>query len=266
MPRKFEIILVLTAFFSAAAPGALSARSNDFSGRHPERPAVIEDPRKSLEVGERLVFEVFWMGVPVGEGTLEVKEKVRVHGRPAFHLVAVARTNDFLSKIYPVYDEVHSYLDAERFYSLEFRKNVREGRYRADERIIFDHGKKKGFYESFRNHGKKEIELVPGAQDLLSAFYWFRLQPVTVGKSVKAVVSSDEKNWDLELEVQGWETKELRGGEIIPTFVVEPKTRLKGILYRRGRAWVNFSCDSARRPIWITLKTPFGPVVGVLKT
>jgi len=222
-------------------------------------------PRQTLEVGEQFIFDVFWMGVPVGEGSLEVKEKTRVRGREAFHIVAIAKTNDFLSRFYPIYDQVHSYVDVERFCSLEFSKKVREGNYRADEKIIFDPEKKKGFYESLKNGSRKEVETPSEVQDMLSAFYWFRRQAIQVGKSARTVISADEQNWDLEIEVLRRETKEFRNGSVIETVVVEPQTRLKGILYKRGRAWVYFSADEERIPVWVTIRTPFGPVFGVLR-
>ncbi|MBI4432807.1 MAG: DUF3108 domain-containing protein [Candidatus Omnitrophica bacterium] len=224
----------------------------------------IAPPLSAPQVGEKLIYNVYWMGAHIGIGTLEVQEKVERQGRQAYHLVATAGTNAFLSKLYPVHDEIHSFMDAETFHSLEFNKTLSEGKYRADERIIYDWKEKKGFYESLWNKSKKEFPLERPTHDLLSAFYWFRLQPAKVGDKIHTIVNSEEKNWDLELEVQTQEPRELRNGQSFNTFKVEPKTRLKGILYVRGRAWVYFSTDPQRTPVWITLSTPFGPVTGVL--
>ncbi len=226
---------------------------------------VIEEPSKALTAGERLTFEVSWMGVPVGIGTLEIKEIITVRGRPAYHVIAIAKTNDFLSKIYPIYDEAHSYIDAERFCSLGFHKNAREGRYRADETTIYDYNQMKSFYESALNKSKTQRALSSEVQDAVSAFYWFRLQKIQVGKSVKTVINNRDKDWDLEIKILSAQPKELRHGETINTILVEPVTRYKDILERRGRAWVHFSADKRRLPVWITISTPFGPVNGVLK-
>ncbi len=243
----------------------LAAASNDFFSQRNKNSLPIEAPLKSLTLGEKLSYEVFWMGVPVGFGSLEVQEKTNVHGRPAFHVVAIARTNDFLSKIYPIHDEVHSIIDADRFCSLEFRKVVSEGRYRADERVVYDYGKQKAFYESFKNKSKKEFEIAAPVQDFLSAFYWFRLQPITAGQSVHTLVNDEKDNWDLEIRYLGRGTRAFRKKGEVETFVVEPRTHLKGMLYDRGRAWVYFSVDSKRIPVWFRVSTPFGPVVAVLQ-
>jgi hypothetical protein len=49
------------------------------------------------------------------------------------------------------------------------------------------------------------------------------------------------------------------------TLVIEPKTKLKAVLEKRGRVWIHLQNDSSKTPILITFKTPFGPIVGVLK-
>ncbi len=253
----FCAVLLLVSSMAAAATTNFSPRKNVAT--------AIKPPLSAFTVGEHFIFDVFWMGIPVGYGSLEVKEKTVVAGRPAFRIEAVAETNEFLSKIYPVRDVVQTVIDAENFRSLEFRKTVSEGRYRADERVVYDYGQKKIFYESLKNGTKKEYPLDADVQDFLSAFYWFRLQPVKVGQNVHTLVNDEEENWDLEIRCLKTEVKELRGGAVIDTFVVEPKTRLRGVLYARGRAWVHFSAGPERAPIHFTLSTPFGPIVGVLR-
>ena len=266
-PNYFSIIFfTIGATLLLLSPSNLQAKPIDFSHKTINRKIVIENPLPTLTVGERLVFDVSWMGVPVGIGTLEVKEQVARNGRAAFHVIAIAETNEFLSKIYPVHDEIHSFIDAEDFYSLEFRKILKEGRYRADERVVYDRQNQMGHYESFRSGDRKLIPIPPKVHDFLSAFFWFRLQPIQLGKKLHTIVNSEAQNWDLELDVLSIETKSFRHRGSMDTILVEPKTQLKGILYKRGRATVYFSCDKNRSPVWIALTTPYGPIVGVLRS
>lgn len=252
--------ILVAVFISTPTFGA----TNNFSAKS-RTITPISAPEKAPIVGESLIFDVFWMGAHVGTGTLEVREIVELRGRRAYHVVSVAKTNDFLSKLYPIVDEMHSYIDTETLHSLEFRKNVSEGKYRADEHIVFDYDKKKGFYKSLTNGSSKEVDIEPPVHDFISAIYWFRLQPIEVGKSVKTRANSEEKNFDIDFRVIEREVKEIKGLGSLDTVRVDPKTALKGILYDRGRAWINFTVDSRRTPVWIQLKTPFGPVSGVLR-
>ncbi len=254
--------LFLALFFASTS---LPAATSNFSSKSERtEPVLLAKPSGGLVVGERLYFEVSWMGANVGYGEIEVKEKVTVNGREAYHIAAVAKTNDFLSKIYPVHDEAHSWVDAETFYSLKFRKTLSEGRYRADEETEFDTDRKKGRYLSHKDGTRKEFEIGGFVHDIVSAFYWFRGQDTPPGSSARTVVSSEEKDWELEVQALGLERKAIRDMGSVGTIRVEPKTRLKGALYNRGRVWVYFTSDSRRVPVWFHFKTPFGPVNGVL--
>lgn len=262
---KIILFSIVLTFLACSTPTTAATQNFSSEKAGPEVAVSIHAPLDRPRVGEKLKFAVSWMGIPVGYGSLEVKEKLIVNGREAYHVVALAGTNEFLSKLYPVHDEIHSIFDAEDFRSYKFTKTLKEGRYRADEKIIFDHAAKKGHYESFLNKGKKTVDITQGTMDLVSAFYWFRSQSVKVGDQAKTTVASEEKAWRTEFWVLKLQKKIIRNKGAYHTLVVEPKTRLKGILYDRGQAWVYFTVDETRTPIWITLKTPFGPVVGVLK-
>ena len=226
----------------------------------------VEAPLEALSVGEHLEFAVSWFGIPVGTASLQVKETVEKAGRRAYHVVALTKDNAFLSRIYPVSDEVHSYIDAERFCSLEFSKRVEEGRYRAHERIVYDYPHRKAYCESIKNNTHKTADLPAGdVHDLISAFYWFRLQKIEPGKELHLKLNDGDRNWDLDIAVVRKEKKELRGMGAINTVMVEPKTRLKGILVERGRSWVWFTTDRRRLPVLVRIQTPYGSVTGALK-
>ena len=241
--------------------------ANNFASnaRKIESKGPLVAPAQKIPVGEKLAYEVSWMGVNVGIGTLEIKATIELEGRRAFHVVAIAETNEVLSKIYPVHDEVHSWIDAETFQSLQFQKTVSEGFYRANEVTKYDAANKKGHYESLKNGTKKEFDIHVPAHDIISAFYWARRQPLEPGKTVKTIVNSDEKDWDLEIETLRRDTTQVRGWQAFDTLLIEPKTRLKGVLEKRGRVWIYLKNDPSRIPILIQFKTPFGPIVGVLK-
>lgn len=262
MRREGTLILLLLLVLSGLSPA-----SQNFAARRPAAsralPAeAIREPR----VGERLRYEVSWMGIPVGLGELWVKERIFESGREMFHIVAVARTNDFLSKIYSVEDVIHSYLDTTTLTSVRFRKTVREGSYRADEAVTYDEAAQKGRYESMTNGSTKSFDIGVPARDVVAAFFWVRRQRFEIGRSVKTGVNNGEKDYDLTVEVISREAKEMRGMGVRDVFLIEPKTALKGVLEKRGRVWIHLENTPERTPLLITFKTPFGPITGVLKS
>lgn len=269
--KKQVAFLVSFIFLIQCAP-VIGAPVTNFSKKsHQNSSGVdfskIKAPLQRPVIGEKITFDVYWFGAHIGTGVTEVLGIEERHGKNAYHFHAVAKSNDFLSKFYPVSDEINTWVDVESFKTLEFQKVLQEGRYRADEKIIYDYKKEKAFYESVKNKSKKEFPIRDNhALDIVASFYWFRTQPIKGDSPIKTRINSDEKDWDLEIAVTALETKELKGKRNYLTMLVEPKTKVKGVLRQRGRAFVNFTVDETRLPVWITLKTPFGPVMGVLKS
>ena len=125
--KWFDSFLIFGALSLCVCP-VLSA-SNNFSKDAPRaKLPPLETPLQNLPLEEHLFYRVSWMGIPVGVGQLWVREKASLDGRDCLHVVAIAETSDFLSKIYPVRDEVHSWIDEKTLQSLQFEKKVSEGR------------------------------------------------------------------------------------------------------------------------------------------
>ena len=138
------------------------------------------------------------MGIAVEIGDLWVKEKTTLGGREVFHVVGKIETNKVLSKIFPMHDEAHSWIDAETLESLQFEKKVNELFIKTHERMVFDSEKRKGYFESFKTGEKKEFDLNIPVHDVLSAFYWIRRQVLIPGESIHTVIIVDQKNGNLK--------------------------------------------------------------------
>lgn len=226
---------------------------------------VLEPPVTHPRAGERLGFHGRWFGIPVGHGFIEVKEQlIEFDGRKAYHIHAEGRTNDVLSTFYPIEDKVDSYLDAETLRPLRFEKHQREGHYRADEEVVFDYQARKATYHSLLNGSVKEIPLPEEFQDLISALYWFRSQPLKPGQDLNVNIYTDEKIFETVILVKSPAVLELRKRGSFPAIVVEPKAKFKGFLVKRGRIWAYLTADSRRLPVYIKASTPWGAMSVVL--
>ena len=223
-------------------------------------------PAKSAKpvVGERLTFHGRWMGIPVGYGWIEVKELVDLDGHQAYHIEAQGHTNEVLSALYPIHDVIHSYLDAETLTPLRFEKHQREGHYRADEVVTFDQQSHRAQYRSLLNQSEKTIELPSGFQDLISALYWFRAQPLGADHTVTLNIYTDEKIYQTDVEIQPPVQLELLKRGTFSCLVVEPKASFKGLLVKRGRLWAYLTADEHRLPLLVKATTPWGAMSAVI--
>ena len=254
--------------FSVAAVSfaGIAAAENTFTTKHDRRPVVIAPPQQDVPAGEHLKYEVRWLGIPIGIGEIRVEPGRLPDGTATVQITAQAKATPFLASFYPVTDTLTSIAMPRTYYVLRSGKDLREGKYRAHEEIEFDYPAKVARFVSLHNGSKKDIPLDGFCHDVLSAFYWFRTQPVKVGGSVRTTVNADEKNWDFAVNITRTERLELRGLGTFETFVAEPKAKFKGILVDRGRAWVNFTADERRIPLKIKLETPYGPVLGIIES
>jgi hypothetical protein len=170
-------------------------------------------PRKNLldvaKLGEKLSYMIKWKGVPAGEAIFTVKPwQTRVDGRPAFYLVLETESNDFISTFHKVRDKVKSYIDTETGHSLYFVRNIREGKYSADDFLRFDYEKDLQYYSSLKTKGsrikksKKDPRPIPGyVQDPLSVIYYLRHFKLDPKNPLKILVGSRKTTTVMRVDV-----------------------------------------------------------------
>ncbi len=215
---------------------------------------------------ERLVYEVSWGILPVGEATLEVARLVEFAGRAAYHVVSTARSNRFCDTFYKVRDVNESWIDAGTLTSLGYSKRLREGRFFRDEWVVYDPeggrflGRSSGREGSYTHHAGT----VPASvQDILSSLYYVRTRELRVGSEVILDVNT-RQNWPLVVRVLGRETIRTPAGTF-PAILVEPAIRQEGIFIQKGRRLQVWLSEDARRiPVLMRVEVFFGHVTARL--
>ncbi len=239
------------------------------------------DAVQAMTEGERLSYDITWLGIKGGEATMEARGIVRLNGQSAYHIVTTARSSPFVSKFYRIEDRSDSYLAVDAPRSLQFEKHLREGTYRHDSWTVFDHEARVARFryldfslvpkrivglEEAEKHGKyvkEEFPLEPGALDELCVLYFVRNLPLAAGKTVRAKVFASKKNWELEVKVLGRETKETVLGPR-ETLVVEPLLKFEGIFQRKGRLVVWMTDDDLRVPVLMKSEVKIGSFMATL--
>ena len=248
-------------------PGAilfsLALAPLSWGGPRSENERGGEELRKPV-VGERLGFHGRWLAIPVGYGWLEVKELVTIDGRSAYHIEVQGHSNDVLSAFYPIHDVIHSYLDVDTLRPLRFEKHQREGRYRADEVVTFDYTRRIAVYHSLLNQSTKEIQIPEDTQDLISALYWFRAQPLRPNTTLQLNLYTDEKIYQTAIQIEEPRRIELLKRGTFLCVAVEPKAAFKGLFINRGRLLAYLTVDQYRLPLLVSVTTPWGPMSAVI--
>lgn len=223
-------------------------------------------PAKKLWVGEKLVYVISYLGVPVGGAEAEVREIIQFKNRKAYHVVTKVRSYPVIDLFYKVRDEHHSYIDTETLVSLRYEKNIREGRRRERETIEFDPGKKTAAYLDAEGRVRHEMEVPDGTQDAMSCGYWSRSVEIFPNSSLFIPVNAEKRNWNLEVKFYDSRPVEIEGVGSFLALESEPLMEFQGIFFRRGkiRGWI--SLDARRIPLRMKVKIPvLGQVSAVLK-
>lgn len=215
-----------------------------------------EKAAKKIFLGEKMTFQVSYLGIPVGEAVSEVKEIVKIQEREAYHIVITIRSAPVLEWIYPVTDVHHTYIDKEHYYSLRYEKLINEGRYQTHEVMEYDQEKHLGQFYSFKDKSRKEMFLPRDVQDQISCGYWFRLQDIKPESKISIPVNADEKNWDLEVVTHKVKKRKVAGVGVFQALEAEPIVMFEGFFVKRGkvRGWIGM--DERRIPLVMKVRVP----------
>lgn len=226
---------------------------------------TIAPPALRLPEREKCVFTVKWLGVRVGEITATINGVKKINGRDAYELVALARTNGFCSRIYPINDRYVSYMDVERLCTLRHEVYRREGRYKKDAITDFDQNSHKAYFRNLLDGSKKTVDIPDGVQDALSAAYYFRMIPVEIGKRIEYKVYNNEQIYDLCGVADRTKIVKIPKLGRQKGFHIQPYALLDGKIVRKGRASGYFSCDEKRVPLIVSVRAPlFTEIIGYL--
>lgn len=218
----------------------------------------------SFGPGERLAYDITYLGAKAGIAVMEVMEKTKLKGREVYHIVSTAQSNDFVSLFYPVDDRVESFIDVEGFYSHYIKIKQHQGKRKREKAISFDQIQHRAV--QFKNNKEKVFEIPPQVQDSLSSLYFFRVKnTIEVGRSVYINVHESEKNWQLEIRGVARERVTTPVG-IFDTIKVEAKVQYEGLFMDKGDVFIWFTEDEKRIPVMMKSKIKIGTITAVLSS
>ncbi len=254
---KSWFALFLIALFFSVAPRSAAETIPSLSSFHP----LVN---KAFAPGERLVYDITYLGVKAGIAVLEVLEKTRVKGREVYRILSTTQSSDFVSLFYPVNDRIESYIDTEGLYSHYIQMKQRQGKRKREKTISFDQARHQAV--QFKSDQEKIFEIPAGVQDSLSSLYYFRAKnSIEVGRSVFIDVHESEKNW--KLEIRGLQKERITTPVgTFDTIKVQAMAQYEGIFLDRGDIFIWFTEDENRVPVMIRSKISIGTITAILSS
>jgi len=246
-----------TSPLAATTPGANSTTNppvQPIDPRAVRNPAGAALPGLPFTTGEELNFNFFVGEQPqaVGKASLQVRPRGRYFNQDGLMLAAVLETTGAGQRLFPVNDQITSYVDATTLLPFRTELKLQEGRRRTNWAV----STKQELGTATFDDGTR-LELPVGTHDLISVFYALRSFDLTPQKRSAVSLLINKRPRLLIVTALQRQTIEV-GGQRIPAVELSLLTDDSEGDRFALRLWV--TTDSRRLPVRLTASTPFGPL------
>lgn len=242
-------VLALVALMALGGPGGVAAQSSGAGVADSLSPPATGFTPVPFAVGERLVYDVKFGAIKVGQGSMEVLDTVTLRGRPAWHTRFRVRGG---IPFYRVDDVLESWIDRAAFSSLRFVQDFDEGGRERERRYeIFPER------AMFQENDKPEEASVSNPLDDGSFLYFIRTIPLEVGKTYEFHRYFRPDRNPVVVKVVGRERISVPAGTYA-TIVIQPIIKSKGIFSENGQARIWLSDDANRIMVQMKSRTKIG--------
>jgi hypothetical protein len=237
------------------SPGTASAISPESGPTLPSgnttSSAMADVPFK---IGEQLSYQVYLAGTPqpVGTVTFTLRARGRYFDRDGLLFSATAQTTGPGGRVFPVNDQINSYVDPTTLLPFRTELNLTEGKYRSTRGYTLDQNRGAAVADS-----KERIVIPVGTHDLISAVYAIRTFDLWPKKrnAISIMATTDPRT--LFVESLRRETIEL-GSQKITAIMVTLTTDDPQGDRMQIRMWIGD--DSRHLPLRIAAVTQLGAV------
>jgi len=139
----------------------------------------------ALPQKEVLTYDVNLGPLYAGEMKLSFIE-TEFEGQHCYRFRSVLTSLEGLSWLFTLNDTIYSYVTRDSFKVLYFEKRMHETNYDTVIRVRFDWETNRILYEDGSSY-----PLLPGTLDIVSIYYYFRLNPLAVGEERDVVLHAD---------------------------------------------------------------------------
>lgn len=172
----------------------------------------------SYQPGEKVNYVVHYGVLTGGIATLELKTDT-FNGKEVWYSSIVARTTGMADAVFKVLDIYESFMDPQTELPVKSVRNIREGRYRKYNEVLFDHNSRSD--SAILNSDLTGIHIAPqGIHDILSCFYWFRnhifpsMDKINKGEVITVLTWFTDELYPIRLKYIGTDEVKTKVGRI----------------------------------------------------
>ena len=222
----------------------------------------------SFSRGEVMKYRAFFGFITAGEGTMRIQNNIRtVNGRKCYKIDVFGETTGLADVIYKVRDYWGTYIDTTSIIPHKFERDIKEGKYRKLEEIIFDHlndsvSVKTYKYETKELERDQRLSVPDNVQDLVSGYYYLRTVDFTklnVGDTIKVDAIFEDELYDFKSIFRGREEIKTKLG-YFDALVISPIMPDNSIFDGEDAVQLWMSNDKNKIPLKVSAKMWMGSV------
>ncbi len=211
-------------------------------------------PDLPFKVGEQLNYQVYLAnGIqPIGTISFAVRARGRYFNLNGLFLSAAAQTSGAGAQLFPVSDQVNSYVDPTSLLPFRTELNMSEGRHRTNRSYNLDQNRGAAVADN-----RERVDIPVGTHDLVSLVYAIRTFDLSPQRQNAISILATARPRTLLVKSQRRETIDLNGQKIAAlmlTLTTDDPLSDK----MQMRMWVGD--DSRHLPLRFTAVTELGPV------
>jgi hypothetical protein len=277
----FWPMLVLTLATQGAKAGATAERFSTLTDgqfeRQLERPvlkpltpgtpemaaALKHFEALPFDVGERLRFDITYLGIRGGSAEIVVQHPVKVGNGWAMRVTGEVVSAAWYAWITRVHDAIEAVFDPRAGYRpIQFYMNQQESRYFNSKILKFDFAQGKVFQTSKRKDRQPKDEafdLQTATVDAAGALYYLRQNVGQMERSatLEVPIFTSEKTWTGRVKHLRSENRKVLG-QSMPTDVYALDTQFGGLIQQEGDIRIWFTQDTRRLPVYVQADVAFG--------
>ncbi len=208
----------------------------------------------SYKIGEKVYYSVQYGAINGGIASLEI-DYDSLGGKQVWHSKITTKTTGIADAIFKILDIYESYIDPATELPMFSIRNIREGRYRKYNEVIFDHNTRPD--SAILTSDLTGIHIAPkGIHDVVSCFYYFRNQilsknpDLAVDDIITIMTWFTDELYPIRLKYRGIEEIKTKFGKL-RCYKFNPVTETGRLFETEEDATIWFSADKNFLPVRI---------------